>query len=321
MQNINSPSTHTHTHTHESHTNHTQMPLRKGSSVALITPMTLTGDIDVAGLRKLLQFHVEQGTDNLCILGTTAEASVLEMKEREMILKIAVEEVKGQIPILVGTGTINPNAVKAMTQQAIDCGCDANLVVSPYYVKPPQRCIMKQMTTMADMGLPLIIYNVPGRTGVDLIDTNIAILAQHESIVGIKDATGDLSRVQTLRALLGDNNDDDFLMYSGDDATSLDFVARGGDGCISVTANLAPKVMHEIMILAKQGKLEEATALNKPLELLHQTLFCEANPIPTKWAAARMGLTKTAYCRPPLDELDPAFVDDVTIALQAAGLI
>jgi 4-hydroxy-tetrahydrodipicolinate synthase len=285
--------------------------------VALITPMTPTGDVNVNELRSLLQMHVEQGTDNLCILGTTAEASVMSMQEREMILKIAVEEVKGKMPILVGTGTINPTAVKAMTQQAIDLGCDANLLVSPYYVKPPQRCIMKHMTTMADLGLPLIIYNIPGRTGVNLLDANTAILAEHENIVGIKDATGDLSRLVNLRSLVGD----DFLMYSGDDETSLDFVAKGGDGCISVTANLAPKAMHEIMLLAKAGNVEEAKRLNTPLELLHEKLFCETNPIPTKWAAARMGIITSAFCRPPLDVMDPVFEADVAAALSAAGLI
>mmetsp|Transcript_21045 Transcript_21045/g.34812 ORF Transcript_21045/g.34812 Transcript_21045/m.34812 type:complete len:337 (+) Transcript_21045:120-1130(+) len=295
----------------------TMMPMQKGSTVALITPMTLEGNIDVAELRTLLQFHVEQGTDNLCILGTTGEASVMDMSERELVLKIAVEEVKGKMPILVGTGTIDPKSVKSMTQQAIDLGCDANLLVSPYYVKPPQRCIMNHMTSIADMGLPLIVYNIPGRTGVDIEDANMAILAEHESIIGVKDATGDVSRVSSLRELVGD----DFLMYSGDDGTSLDFVLEGGDGCISVSANLVPNIMHKMMKLAKEGKVNEATKLNAPLELLHQKLFLETNPIPAKWAAQQMGLMKTAACRPPLDVLDPAFEPEVMAALQAAGLM
>jgi 4-hydroxy-tetrahydrodipicolinate synthase len=279
--------------------------------------MMANGDIDVDSLQKLLRFHLEQGTDNLCILGTTGEASVMDMSERELILKTVVREVKGKIPILVGTGTINPKSVKAMTQQAIDLGCDANLVVSPYYVKPPQRCLIKHMTTMADLGLPLIIYNIPGRTAVDIKDSNLAICAQHENIVGVKDATGDLSRVESLRSLVGD----DFLMYSGDDGTSLDFVAYGGDGCISVTANLVPNAMHEIMKLALEGKVNEAREINKAIEILHTKLFAEANPIPAKWAANRIGLVQTAFCRPPLDELDPALKKDLTTALQSAGLI
>uniref|UniRef100_A0A7S1VS73 4-hydroxy-tetrahydrodipicolinate synthase n=1 Tax=Grammatophora oceanica TaxID=210454 RepID=A0A7S1VS73_9STRA len=293
-------------------------PMKPGSTVALITPMTNTGDIDVPSLRKLLQLHVAEGTDNLCVLGTTGEASVMTMNEREKVLKVVVEEAKGKIPILVGTGTIDPNNVKAMTQQAIDLGCDANLVVCPYYVKPPQRALISHMTTMADMELPLVIYNIPGRTGIDLKDENIAICAEHENIIGLKDATGDLSRVASMRKLLAG---DDFLMYSGDDATSMEFVNLGGDGCISVTANLAPGKLHEIMIAAKEGRTADAEAANKPLELLHDKLFVEANPMPAKWCAQRMGLIETAHARPPLCSLDPAYEPELIEALQAAGLI
>jgi len=292
-------------------------PMKRGSTVALITPMTSTGDIDTGTLRALLQFHIEQGTTNLCILGTTGEASLMDMREREMVLKIAVEECKGKLPILVGTGTINPNSVKAMTQQAIDCGCDASLLVSPYYVKPPQRGLIKHVLTMADMGLPVIMYNIAGRTAVDFLDENMAICAQHENVVGVKDATGNLARVDNMRRLVGD----DFLLYSGDDATSLDFVQRGGDGCISVTANVAPKAMADCMKAAIEGRHAEAQEFNAPLNLLHEKLFVESNPIPCKWAAMKMGLIPTPYCRPPLDVMDPKFESDVTRALQAAGLL
>ena len=267
--------------------------MKPGSTVALITPMTTTGQIDTATLRQLLQFHIAQGTDNLCILGTTGEASLLDMHEREIILKIAVEECKGKIPILVGTGTIHPNSVKAMTQQAIDLGCDANLVVSPYYIKPPQRGLIQHFITVANMDLPVIIYNVPGRTGVDFLDENIAICAQHDNIIGLKDATGNLARVETMRKLAGK----DFLLYSGDDATSLEFVQRGGDGCISVTANLAPKIMADCMRAAREGRMVDAQLLNAPLELLHDKLFVESNPIACKWSAYQMGLIQTPFCR------------------------
>ena len=285
--------------------------------MALVTPMTNTGEIDVANLRSLLQYHVESGTDNLCILGTTGEASVMSMQERELVLTIAVEEVKGKMPILVGTGTIDPNSVKAMTQQAIDLGCDANLVVCPYYVKPPQRGLIKHFTSMADMGLPVIIYNIPGRTGINFLDENIAICATHENIVGIKDATGDLARLESLRPMVGD----DFLLYSGDDGSSLEFVKKGGDGCISVTANIVAPTMHEIMMHALEGNFDEADALNDPLTMLHKKLFVESNPIPAKWCAKRLGMLNTAYCRPPLDEMDPKFEPDLEEALKAAGLI
>jgi len=204
------------------------------STVALLTPWTADNKIDVLGLEKLLHMHVEAGTDNLCVLGTTAEAAVMSMEERELALKTIVGVAKGKIPIMVGTGTINPNSVKAMTQQAIDCGADGNLLVTPYYVKPPQRAIIRHMTEIADMGLPVILYNVPGRTASDMGDDTIALLAEHEHIVGVKDATGDLSRLASLKEKLG-ALDDEFLKYSGDDGSTTDFVVNGGDGCISAT--------------------------------------------------------------------------------------
>ena len=220
---------------------------------------------------------------------------------------------------MVGTGTINPKAVKEMTQQAIDLGADANLVVSPYYVKPPQRCLVRHFTEIADMGLPVIMYNVPGRTGVNLADATIAICAEHESIVGLKDATGDLARVQSVKKELGDNSK--FLLYSGDDGTTKDFVLQGGDGCISVTANIVPRVMHEMVGAALRGDVEQATKLNDSILHLHSKLFVESNPIPCKWSAKRLGLIDSAYCRPPLDEMDSQFIPAVEGALKSSGLL
>lgn len=227
-----------------------------------------------------------------------------------------MEEVKGKIPILCGTGTINPNSVKEQTQQAIDMGCDGALVVTPYYVKPPQRGLAKHFLTVADMGLPVMLYNVPGRTGIDLKDETIALIAEHENIVGLKDATGDLNRVVNARELCGD----DFLLLSGDDGTSTDFVLKGGDGCISVTANIDPSRMHNIMSLCLEGKADEAKEMNSCLEMLHDKLFVESNPIVPKWILNRMGKIPTAYCRPPLDELDPACYTIVEEALEKAGV-
>jgi 4-hydroxy-tetrahydrodipicolinate synthase len=298
--------------------------MRRGSTVAIITPMIPeTGAVDMEGLRKLLRYHVEQGTDNLCILGTTGEASVLTMEERKLILTTAVAEVKGKIPILVGTGTINPNGVKTFTQQAMDLGCDAALVVTPYYVKPPQRCLIQHMTDIADaVALPVVIYNVPGRTGVDFKDENIAIAAQHPGIIGVKDATGDVSRVETMRRLTNEHaSSKDFLLYTGDDEATLDFILKGGDGCISVTANVAANAMHRMVQAARDGKIEEATSINAKLLGLHKNLFCESNPIPTKWAAMRLGLVDSAYCRPPLAQLEQQFESQVEEALREAGLM
>ena len=293
--------------------------MKKGSCCALITPFTNEGKIDHNNLERLLDFHLQEGTDNLCVLGTTAEAAAMSMQEREEALKTIVGKVKGKIPILVGTGTINPDSVKAMTQQAIDLGADANLLVSPYYVKPPQRSMLRHFTNIADMGLPIILYNVPGRTAVDISDESIAICAQHENIVGVKDATGDLSRLTSLKKELGDNTD--FLLYSGDDGSTKDFVLMGGDGCISVTANLVPRTMRDMVHAALDGDEAKATSLNNPLLQLHKNLFCESNPIPAKWAASRIGLVETPYCRLPLDQMDPQFEPLVEEALRAAGLI
>lgn len=302
-----------------------QMPLKPGSTVALVTPFDeSTGKIDFAGLRKLLQHHVQAGTDNLCLLGTTGEASVMDMTERAQVIETAVDEVKGKLPILVGTGTINPVSVKAMTQQALDLGGDASLLVTPYYVKPPQRCLVKYFTTAAEhYGLPVVIYNVPGRTAVDMTDASIATAAQHDNIVAIKDATGKVSRVASLKAELQKNNVDDknFLLYSGDDGTSLDFILAGGDGCISVTANVAAHAMHEMVVAALNANVDAATVINGSLQLLHKKLFCESNPIPVKWATHRIGLIDSAWCRPPLDTMDPCFQPDVEDALRQAGLL
>jgi 4-hydroxy-tetrahydrodipicolinate synthase len=280
-----------------------------------------TGAVDVPGLRKLLQYHVESKTDNLCILGTTGEASVMTHEERDLILKVAVEEVKGTLPILAGTGTINPVHVKEMTQHARDVGCDAALIVTPYYVKPPQRGLIHHFVTAADQyGLPVVMYNVPGRTAVDLQDETAAVCAQHSNIVGLKDATGDVSRLTNMKQLLARDGSDMFL-YSGDDSTSLDFLLAGGDGCISVTANVAAERMHNWVRACLEGDFDKAKELHEPLKLLHPKLFVESNPIAAKWAVARMGMIDSAYCRPPLDSLNPDLESTVEDALRQAELL
>eukprot|EP00934_Nitzschia_sp_Nitz4_P005728 Nitzschia sp. Nitz4//scaffold96_size78090//66324//67524//NITZ4_005505-RA/size78090-augustus-gene-0.17-mRNA-1//-1//CDS//3329560606//5718//frame0 len=295
------------------------MPMQKGSTVALITPFTDDGKIDVPGLEKLVNLHLEAGTDNLCVLGTTAEAAVMTMEERALVLNTVVKIAKGKVPLLIGTGTINPNSVKAMTQQAIDLGGDANLVVNPYYVKPPQRALVKHFTEIADMGMPVILYNVPGRTGSNILDETIAFLADHKNIHGVKDATGDVGRLASLKKLLG-ARDASFLKYSGDDETTEDFVLQGGDGCISVTANIAPKQVHDMVQAGLKGDAALCSKLNAPLKMLHSKLFVESNPIPCKWSAKKLGLINSDYCRPPLDVMDPQYDSVLTEALTAAKL-
>lgn len=302
------------------------MSIRQGSTVALITPFhEETGKVDFTSLQNLIQYHMDSGTDNLCLLGTTGEAGVLSMEEREQVLTTAVNMVKGRIPMMVGCGTINPHHVQEMIQQASDCGCDAALVVTPYYVKPPQRSLIKHYTTLADTSpLPLIIYNVPGRTAVDMKDESIAIAASHDNIIGVKDATGKLERLTALQQQLIQQNvkKEDFLLFSGDDETSMEYVLNGGDGCISVTANVAAKVMHDIMMSSLQNDPTTAKALNDPLVLLHQKLFCEANPMPIKYAASKMKYISSPFCRPPLDIMDTKLYGTIVEdALQQAGLL
>mmetsp|Transcript_21764 Transcript_21764/g.28143 ORF Transcript_21764/g.28143 Transcript_21764/m.28143 type:complete len:345 (-) Transcript_21764:144-1178(-) len=300
-------------------------PMQPGSTVALVTPFDKdTGNVNMGELKQLLQMHVNAGTNNLCILGTTGESNVLTPTERTLILKTAVSEVKGKMTILAGTGTIDPNDVKSMTLEAMDLGCDAALIVTPYYVKPPQRFLVNHFTTLADLGLPVVIYNVPGRTAVNVEDASTAICAQHSNIVALKDATGDLERLHSLKKLLSENqkSSDSFLLYSGDDATTMDFVLQGGNGCISVSANVAPAEMSQLMQAALQKDHVLAKSINDKLQALNSDLFCESNPIPTKYALHRMGLIGSDYCRPPLGPMDAdKYGTVIDNALRQAGKI
>jgi len=296
--------------------------INQGSTVALVTPFKSNGDIDITTLRKLLKFHVMSNTNGVCILGTTGEASLMNKWERRVVLETVVEEIKGKIPIIAGTGSINPTEVHEMTLQARDIGCDACLIVSPPYIKPPQRGLVHHFTSIADLGLPVIIYNVPGRTGVDMTPESIALCAMHENIVGVKEATGDLSRISSIRNLTKKmRSDKPLLLYSGDDATSAHFVLNGGDGCISVTANVIPVSMRELMMEALLGNEEKVKCINKKLEMLNQNIFCEANPIPIKWVLKRMGKIKSAFCRSPLMELDENYHHHLEEAMKVSGII
>jgi len=186
--------------------------INQGSTVALVTPFKSNGDVDITTLRKLLKFHIMSNTNGICILGTTGEASLMNKWERRVVLETVVEEIKGKIPIIAGTGSINPTEVHEMTLQARDIGCDACLIVSPPYIKPPQRGLVHHFTSIADLGLPVIIYNVPGRTGIDMTPESIALCAKHENIVGVKEATGDLSRIHSIRNLTKKNRSDKPLL-------------------------------------------------------------------------------------------------------------
>jgi len=248
------------------------------------------------------------------------------MKERQLVLDTVVSEVKGIIPILVGTGSINPNDVKEMTMQAIDCGCDANLIVTPPYIKPPQRGLIQHFVSCAELGLPVVIYNVPGRTGVDLTPESIGkCMLESEYIIGVKEATGEVSRVKAIRDVEKSLNMEDknrsLLLYSGDDSTEAEFVLQGGDGCISVTANVAPSKMAQMMKYALDGNREEAMKINDTLVPIHSNIFVESNPIPAKWALKKMGKIESAFCRPPLMELDEEHYSLIEESLKSGGCL
>eukprot|EP00752_Nemacystus_decipiens_P016758 g14996.t1 len=294
-----------------------KMDVGPGSYVALVTPMTLDGMIDEDALRGLLRWHLDCGTDGIVALGTTGEASVLSTAERQLVLDITVEEVGGKVPVVAGTSSVNPVVVIEQSVQAAERGADAVLVVTPAYVKPSQQGLVKFYTMVAEQGsLPLVLYNVPGRTAVDMGTPAIAELAKHPNIVGLKDATGDLSRIGELRAACPE----DFLFYSGDDATGMEFCLGGGDGLISVTADVAPREMAELVKACQAGDRQTADAINNKVIELHSKLFVQGNPVTVKYALARMGLVQDML-RVPLVPMEAKYRDQVDGALESAGLL
>lgn len=294
-------------------------PLRDGSIVALITPMNPDCSIDYASYESLLKWHVASGSDGVVILGTTGEGSVISMDDRTKIIKSAVSTTKGAYPIIVGAGSIDTQEAIHMCRNAKDCGADASLIITPYYIKPPQRALIQHYKTIADeVDLPMILYNCPGRTGVNMDIETISKLSVHKNIVGIKDATGDLQRVIEMKSKCSPG----FLVYSGEDDSGCEFVSKdyGGNGVISVTANVAPSLMHEMLISSSKGEKEKADKINEMLMPLHKNLFIESNPIPVKRAMAMLGKCQSKI-RPPLVELDTTLEEILRDALKAADLL
>jgi 4-hydroxy-tetrahydrodipicolinate synthase len=276
-----------------------------------------SGDVDIPTLRKLLSWHREEGTNGVVILGTTGEASTLSESEKAEVMAVTREEIGGVLPIIVGTGTISTESTIAATKQAKLFGADAALVVTPYYVKPSQAGLLAHFSTIADaVELPIVLYNVPGRTGVDMsVETTVA-LSRHPMIQGLKDATGDNTRVGPMRAVCGN----EFRLYSGEDAAAREYVLQGGDGVISVTANVAPAAVAKVMAAAAARDATTADAADSRLAALHRDLFCEANPIPVKWALAKMGRTDSGI-RSPLVSLGVDFHARLEAALQQGQCI
>jgi len=288
-----------------------------GSSVALVTPMTADGAVDFPCLQRLVDWHIEEGTDCLVIAGTTGESATLSRAEHIEVIRVAAERAGGRIPVVAGTGSNSTTQTIDLSQAVAAFPIDGYLIVTPYYNKPTQEGLCRHYLAIADaVDHPVILYNVPGRTGVDMLPPTVARVAGHAGIVGIKEATGDLSRIAVLREGCGD----DFLLLSGDDATCRDFILQGGQGVISVTANVAPALMARMCEAALEGDAALAAEVDACLADLHRELFIESNPIPVKWALERLGLISGAL-RLPLTTLSSSARPAVEAALRRAGLL
>jgi 4-hydroxy-tetrahydrodipicolinate synthase len=261
----------------------------QGSIVALVTPMYENGAIDKESLEKLVQYHINQGTDALVAVGTTGESATLSENEHCEVIKTVVDYVSGRIPVIAGTGSNSTIEAINLTHKAQQAGADACLIVTPYYNKPTQEGLYLHYKAIAEaVDIPQILYNVPGRTACDMLPETIGRLSKLTNIIGVKEATGDLTRVKKIRDLAGE----DFAIYTGDDATSVEFCLLGGNGSITVTGNVAPRLAHEMIMAAITGDKETALAIDEKLADLHKNLFIQSNPIPVKWAVAEMGLMR-----------------------------
>jgi 4-hydroxy-tetrahydrodipicolinate synthase len=293
----------------------------KGSLVAIVTPMQAGGALDLHGFAKLLDFHVANGTSGIVVVGTTGESPTVDVEEHCLLIKTAVEHAAGRIPVIAGTGANATQEAIELTLYAKNVGAAFALSVVPYYNKPTQEGLYRHFRTIAEkVDLPLILYNVPGRTSADLAGETVLRLAQVPGIVGIKDATADLGRGSELLCALSVAGRKEFAIYSGDDITGLPLLLMGAHGVISVTANVAPKLMAEMCAAALAGDFLRARAANDRLLPLHRRLFIEANPIPVKWALAEMGLIRSEL-RLPLTPLAVQHHEAVRAALREAGCI
>ncbi|NRA71118.1 MAG: 4-hydroxy-tetrahydrodipicolinate synthase [Gammaproteobacteria bacterium] len=289
-----------------------------GSIVALVTPLFSNGDVDYKSLERLVEMHIAQGTNGIVAVGTTGESTTLTMAEHINVVKQVVAFAKGRIPVIGGNGSNSTLEAIELTKGLADTGIVAMLGVTPYYNKPTQKGLIAHYTAIANSTtIPQILYNVPGRTCCDLLPETVATLARVENIVGIKEATGNLSRLKDIKALVND----DFLTFSGDDSTGLEFMLLGGDGVISVTNNVAPKLMSEMCRHALAGDKRQAQIINEKLIDLHQHLFVEANPIPVKWCVTAMKLIEHGHLRLPLTQLSQEHHALLTAALRKADVL
>ena len=289
-----------------------------GSIVALVTPMQDDGRVDYPALRKLIDWHIAEGTHCIGVVGTTGESPTVDVEEHQEIIRVSVEQAKGRVPIMAGCGANSTAEAIALARYAKTVGADCQLQVVPYYNKPTQEGQYQHFKAIAEAvgNLPMVLYNVPGRSVADMLHDTVLRCAQVPGIVGIKEATGNIERAQWLIRDVPKG----FAVYSGDDATAVALMLCGGQGNISVTANVAPRLMHELCLAAIAGDVKTAMAIQLKLLPLHKQLFVEANPIPVKWAMARMGLIGGAMRLPmtPLSKSNEAVVEQ---ALRASGLL
>jgi 4-hydroxy-tetrahydrodipicolinate synthase len=288
-----------------------------GSIVAIVTPMHEDGSLDLPGMRRLVDFHVQEGTDAIVVVGTTGESPTVNVEEHQELIRTVVAQAGGRIPVIAGTGANSTAEAVELTKFAKAAGADAALSVVPYYNKPTQEGLYQHFRTVAEaVDMPVILYNVPGRTVADLGNETALRLAQIPNVVGIKDATGNIDRGSELiaRAPAG------FSVYSGDDSSACALMLLGAQGNVSVVANVAPRLMHEMCAAALAGDLAKARELNFRLLGLNRQLFCEANPIPVKWACQQLGLIGPGV-RLPLTTLSVEYHERVRVALRQAGLV
>jgi len=285
--------------------------------VALVTPMHADERLDADGLARLVEFHIEQGSDAIVAVGTTGESPTLDTDEHCQVIRQVVELARGRVPVIAGTGSNSTREAIALTRFAKESGADACLLVTPYYNKPTQEGLYLHHKAIAEaVPIPQILYNVPGRTACDMLPETVERLAAIPNIVGIKDATGNLDRARDILRRCGERLD----VYGGDDATARELILLGGKGVISVTANVAPRAMHAMCVAALAGRADEAAAIDARLAGLHEALFVEANPIPVKWALCEMGLIPPGL-RLPLTPLSQRYHDVVRRAMKQAGVL
>jgi len=289
----------------------------KGSIVAIVTPMFEDGSLDKDSLRKLIDWHVAEGTDGLVIVGTTGESATVSPEEHCELIRLTVEHVAGRIPVIAGSGGNSTSEAIALTRHAKAVGADATLQVVPYYNRPTQEGMYRHFKAIAEaVDIPVILYNVPGRTVADMANETVVRLSGVDNIVGIKDATGNIGRgIELLRSV-----DKSFAVYSGDDPTAMALMFCGGAGNISVTANVAPRAMHELCEAAMSGQIARAVEINNRVLSLHSKLFIEPNPVPVKWALTEMGKMPSGL-RLPLAPLSAQYHDTVRAALRESGVL